>query len=297
MANWIFLLKAYWNKHKLAIKLFFTFSLFSVLIWKIDINKTLANFSRINYLILVPLLLYPAGVMISTKKWQISLGIYHDYWHLFKIYWISNFFSNFLPSTIGGDSYKLLKLKKHKLKKKFTSIFLDRGSGIFALFFLLLVFAVPIMVLTSSTFLFFTALISLPLAVTMAVLPVFMPSKNKCLAGIKKAIRSNLRLFPLLFFLSILFILMGAFSLWIYFCMFGFYISFFDIFLIYIILRLIAMIPVSLNGWGLKESGMVYLVGFLGISPDMGLSIALVSRIVLLVATAFGGLLYLFDDA
>ncbi|MBD3249160.1 hypothetical protein GF336_03885 [Candidatus Woesearchaeota archaeon] len=296
MNNCLFLLKNYWNRYKLAVKFFFTSLLFGILIWKIDINKTIANFSKINLLILIPLILYPIGLLISTKKWQMSLKIDYDYWYLFRLYWISNFFSNFLPSTIGGDSYKLLKLKKHGLKKSFVSIVLDRGSGMLALFFLLMVFAIPIFTLTKNVFLFFIASTPLVLVVIISIILIFIPFKNKYLIKIKNALRKNLSLFFPLFSLSVLFILLGSFSLWIYFYMFGFYLSFFNVFLIYILLRLIAMIPISLNGLGLKEGAMIYLAGFFGISPAMGLSIALVSRMVILVATAFGGLIYLFND-
>jgi uncharacterized protein (TIRG00374 family) len=52
-----------------------------------------------------------------------------------KLYFVGSFFNNFLPTSIGGDAYKIYKLGE-SLKSKteaFTATFLERFIGMFAL--------------------------------------------------------------------------------------------------------------------------------------------------------------------
>ena len=66
-------------------------------------------------------------LVISEKK----IGL----WYFVKLYFIGSFFNNFLPTSIGGDAYKILKLGE-KIDSKtdaFTATFLERFIGMIAL--------------------------------------------------------------------------------------------------------------------------------------------------------------------
>jgi uncharacterized protein (TIRG00374 family) len=96
-----------------------------------------------------------------------------------------------------------------------------------------------------------------------------------------------------LIIMSSMFVLLGAFSFWIYFFMFGYNINFLILISIYSIIQIINMIPISINSLGLKEGSMIYFFSLLNIPPEITLSIALISRFVMMIQTSIGGLIYL----
>ncbi|MCC6260602.1 MAG: flippase-like domain-containing protein [Anaerolineales bacterium] len=118
-------------------------ALIAALIWQIDfveIQEALASFS-IWRLWAVPFL-FLINMLLSVWRWKIllsQLGVKEKYKRLFKIYLIGFFWSNFLPSTIGGDGYRFLQIRAGhpgKDKEVFSSILLDRAYGFGALIFI-----------------------------------------------------------------------------------------------------------------------------------------------------------------
>ncbi|MCM8794675.1 MAG: flippase-like domain-containing protein [Candidatus Omnitrophica bacterium] len=73
----------------------------------------------------------------------------------------------------------------------------------------------------------------------------------------------------------------------------GFTIPVLFLFLIVPIVIMVAQIPVSLNGWGLREGTTVLLLQRIGINPAMGLSLALVGAVIQLLSGFIGGFLFL----
>jgi uncharacterized membrane protein YbhN (UPF0104 family) len=52
------------------------------------------------------------SITISTYKWDIILQVHKIFFKfnaLHKIYFIATFFNNFLPTSIGGDGYRIYK--------------------------------------------------------------------------------------------------------------------------------------------------------------------------------------------
>lgn len=80
-------------------------------------------------------------VVASCAKWKLILDLNKtkiSFIHLFKIYCIGYFFSNILPSTVGGDvvrSYYAGRLIKNQAFSA-IAVFVERFSGIFCLFLL-----------------------------------------------------------------------------------------------------------------------------------------------------------------
>ncbi|MFW6233370.1 MAG: lysylphosphatidylglycerol synthase transmembrane domain-containing protein [Nanoarchaeota archaeon] len=290
-----FLIKKYWSKYKIFIKLIITLILFYLIIIRIDFSETFSYFKKINLLIIIPFILYPLGIYISTIKWKIGLNAKIKIYKLFKIYWISNFFSNFLPSTIGGDSYKLITLKKYGLKDIFKSVILDRGSGVFSLLLLLSIFGINLYFFFKNNFFIYVSLLFLLLVLLFIIIFIFAPLEKTFLSKYKIILKNNLNKLFILILLSLIFIFLGGIAFWSYFLMFDIHLNFYHLFLIYLMVQLISMLPISLNGWGLREYSFIYLVGLLGVPPEISLAIALISRFAGLIASSFGGLIYLFD--
>ena len=132
------------SKKKLAFKVLISFIFFYILIQFVQGNQIVLMFSRINwFFFLLSLSLTPVMTMVSCLKWKMILdaGSFHvPFLTLFRIYLIGYFFSNMLPSTVGGDvvrSYYAGKLIQDQSYSA-IAIFIERFSGIFFLFFLVI---------------------------------------------------------------------------------------------------------------------------------------------------------------
>lgn len=118
---------------------------FSVLLSFVKGNELLEVFSHINWLFLI----ISFGVTVimvaaSCAKWKLILDLKDSslsYRELFKIYMVGYFFSNILPSTVGGDvirSYYAGRLIENQSYSA-VSVFVERFSGILFLFVLVAV--------------------------------------------------------------------------------------------------------------------------------------------------------------
>jgi len=82
--------------------------------------------------------LHQTQYILSAKKWQIILRADgHDVplTTLWKVYLISGFFGLFLPSGIGGDVHRVWALRRHGIitSKSAASVLFDRFTGLFML--------------------------------------------------------------------------------------------------------------------------------------------------------------------
>ena len=125
-----------------AIKLVVSCAFFFILFSFIRGNELLAIFRRIDWLYLsLSFSLIPVMLAASCLKWKVVLGEraeHVSFLQLLRIYAVGYFFSNLLPSTVGGDvvrSYyagRLLGSQSYAA----VSIFVERFTGILLLFFL-----------------------------------------------------------------------------------------------------------------------------------------------------------------
>lgn len=79
-----------------------------------------------------------ANTSISTLKWRVLLAadsIHQSFGTLFASHLIGSFFNMFLPSTIGGDAYRIADIGKRSARtaNAAASVMVDRLSGFLAL--------------------------------------------------------------------------------------------------------------------------------------------------------------------
>jgi glycosyltransferase 2 family protein len=56
---------------------------------------------------------------------------------------------------------------------------------------------------------------------------------------------------------------------------------------------LASMMPVSIGGWGLRETAMVYSLGLIGIAPEQALLLSVLIGLLNIVISLPGGVLWL----
>lgn len=301
---------------KLLVAIFLLYYLFS----KVDWNLFFLSIKNINifYVIIPALMAYPS-VYISILKWDVFLKNYEiviNKLKLYSIYSIGTFFNNFLPTTIGGDLYRVVHINKKipdKKKEITSSIILERGSGFFALFLINFLLA-PIfykLIISSKEFIFLELLILLLFFVILLFIFQYrflVRLKNKL---IKKEIQiinkfhnlivslANIKNKKIIFYsliYSFIFSLIIALARYILFYAFGLNINFWYILFTSSIIQIIGIIPISLNSLGITEGLSVYLFSVIGVPLEISLSVALIGRVSLIITSSIGGLFYFFNE-
>lgn len=125
------------NYLKLTLKIIISTSLIAYLLLSTDLSKVLDILFRVNPLYFgVASLLIIVNYVFSSFRWKyLVLDSKISIMYMIKLYFIGSFFNNFLPTSIGGDAYKIMKLgeKIGSKTNSFTATFLERFIGMIAL--------------------------------------------------------------------------------------------------------------------------------------------------------------------
>lgn len=285
-----------YHKYSKIIKIIVAFTLLAILFFKVDIFKAVCSFKDIKLIIIIPFILYIPALLLSALKWQLILNKQFPFWFLFKVYWIGNFFSNFLPSTIGGDGYRVIKIiGKIKKERAIASILFDRISGLIAtliLFFILSFFFIPYI----KNYYIISVTILLLIFICFVIFYLIDLKNFFIYQIIRDIVKDFDKNFGKIFIISFNYLFLGVTSLWCYYFMFGYKLNFFLVAEFYFTIQLVSLIPISINAIGVYEIGLIGLFSLAGVPSEISLSISLLSRIIMLIQTAIGGLLFLLDD-
>lgn len=296
-------------KNKLNIlKFIFSLLLLYYLFQLISLEALLAKISDVNLLILLIGALVLLGQFgLSSIKWKIIISAEKKipFLFLFKSYLLCGFISLFLPSSFGGDIYRAYSLKKYNLDsfQNISSVLFDRLTGLFALSSISVVSFVTFYGKEIDYKFLFMYLISTSL--------FWIFSSEKMIT-----ILSNLKLKPLKFILKILqsfnqyrtnySVLLKSLAIAflfqsnivflnkLYCVALGIDIQLSYLFMIIPLVYLTEMLPISINGLGVRESAFVFFFVQAGKSSEEALALSfLVISMRYLVCVIFGGPLFL----
>lgn len=300
----------------LLIKFFVTIGLFYIIFTRVDVDAVAAAFSGLQWIWMPAIIfVYLLRILLQTARWKILLldhGVDISGWILLERNWIGRFLSNFLPGRMGGDIYRVFghmdaAVEKSKLA---SSVFLDRLIGIVALLTYVCVAAVfqTSMVLQTGlgNMIAISALAILLLApwfLTHAPKRWLLRMSGRLPEGKMKKVISSLiqaliegtqkkSTIVYAFFISILFHLLSAVASYFSLRAMGFEISLMTVILIIPLVNLIAQIPISLNGLGLREGAFTLLFTAVGVPAAVSIGAALVDRIVAVLMSLIGGVMY-----
>jgi glycosyltransferase 2 family protein len=300
------------------IKLAITALLFFYIFRKIDFHhfgKTLRN-GRLNVLFLGFAVLW-IGHYICIYRWRmlmrplmpvLSLG------RLFGIYCIGLFFNLTFPTVVGGDVVKMYYAGKpsKSYAQSFAATFLDRDAGMFAM-----------MIIACAAILFYPVIVP-GIAVSLIVwgaffafvlgnIGIFSPYFHRILTNMLHRLKLS-KIAKKVDTISNAFQVMGTHKGVL---LLSLLISFFNqllvigvtwimalglrldipfsYFLIFVpVITLISMIPISLNGMGLREYAFMSLFGAVGVAPSACIALGVLSSIVIILSSLPGGIVYIF---
>jgi glycosyltransferase 2 family protein len=304
----------------LAGKLAVSGALLAVLFWRVDRAAFLRSLTSIPLpLFLGCLLLYATSYVLSTLRWLALLraaGIQVPVGRLLLIYFEAAFFNLFLPTLIGGDIVRgmLIHRASEGHDAALPSILLDRVSG-FAAMLLIALTALALnydrlqdphiaLLLAAVTLLFVAAVVLLLNGATQRLVfglvrRLGLGRAQSKLQGMADALRQYRRhpwalgqAFGFSLLLQVLLIetysLVGN----------GLHLTvpLLDYFIFVPLVNVVAMIPVSIAGLGVRESGVVYFFAKAGVDAAAALGMSLIWFSLTLLVCGAGGLLFLIDQ-
>ena len=253
---------------------------------------------------------FAVGQIFGALRWHLlvlSTGIPARWPESGRAYAIGLFFNNFLPTAIGGDAARALVIGRSgpRLAKAFTSVVIDRTTSI-----LCLITVAWIVVAIHPGPVPGSLVVGLALA-TLAVTGVIglllligLRSRGRLVAWLPEAVqrfardaREGLRLSmasPRLLAgataLGLVFQVFAILSFWAVARAVGLDLPFSLMAVAMPLILLISLMPISIAGFGVREGGMVVVLGAAGVSATDATVISLTGVVAVMLATLPGGL-------
>jgi glycosyltransferase 2 family protein len=301
----------------LVLKALLTFLLLLALVLQMDIREFIAILAGADLSLLVLATLIQVGItLIAVLRWQVILAnfdIATGFSPLTKITFIGQFFNLFLPSAIGGDFFRAYYLSRHEhrgMSTTLTTTLLERSAGLFALLVIgcLFAFLHRVAVQGVSLLYVFIGLITTYTAANVALFNAWfhrgltrlfarfrLADVDKklelvyqglcCLRSNRRAVVHCLLLSFAIQFISVVIMWLAALSIQIE--------APFYVFLIFIpIVNLTIMIPLTINGFGLRESIYYLLFSQIGLPVETSVTLALLNFLIVTLASLPGGVAY-----
>ncbi len=304
----------------LPVKILVSLSLIALLYRNIPLGEMAARLSQTDLRFIFPIfILLFFNTFLSSWKWHLLLkadAIRIPLSELFASYLIGTFFNIFLPSNIGGDSYRIYDISKQSdLAGSAASVLADRLSGFLALVLLALGASIPVMQKIQTS----AVIIIIPLAVLTILILVsgalyYRKPAEYCLritrlSRIEAVSRfygkfldafAHYRQSPLVM-LKIMAISFGfQLSVILCVCLMAHSLQI-RIALIYFIafvplITLMEALPISIYGVGVRDAGYVFFFGTVGLSALQTRSLALLYLIITVCYALIGGVLLAYKS-
>ena len=238
--------------------------------------------------------------------------------YLGKLYYIGLFFNNFMPGSVGGDVVRIFYLgKKTGVATATTSVLFERITAGFALVGIVLISA---LFMDQSRPYLISLLILIGIAVALYIiiklfmkkvtvterdsssqskLSILMVKGKQAIIGIgdtaKNYRNESWQWWGMILLLSFLFQVGMAWINDLLFRSFGIEVSFLHLLVIITLISVITMIPVSLNGLGVREASYVLFFQSIGVPEGIALSVSLLFFILVTISSLIGGLFWLME--
>lgn len=290
------------------LKILFSLAMLAVLFHEVHIKEIIPYLKQIHvttYIIAITILF--AGNTAAIFRWTLimkTLGAPPANRFYFKTFLIGLMFNQVLPSSIGGDGYRMIEITKLGLSKRqaITSVLADRIVG-FAGMIILCLLALPITyhLLSHLVFIYISLLVcaccaALVMVSTLRFIKISLFQRYlRWFYDLSETFAASFSsLTDLTFKLILSVITNGTCAISFYFIAvaLGIPAHLTDFIIIIPLVSLIMMIPISMAGWGIREGAMVYFGALIGISHPAALAISLLSGLILIINSAPGFYFY-----
>lgn len=301
------------NKKKVItiLRISISIVLLAIVVKFADIDKVAKSLKNFNQIWLLPIfLLILLSVIVSAFKWntlikaqKISIRITT----LFSYYNCGLFFNNFLPSSIGGDGIRiyLAGKKADNYSAAASSVVMERTIATVTLALLGLISSIfannPSKIAVNLLAILFVIGVILAFVLVSGWVPKFLENKVGKIsrAWIKFAnsaseLKKRKKELGICFVQSILFqvvvaLVVGAITRGLELPL----LTLPDLFLITSASSVLAMVPLGLNGYGMREGAYIYLLRPFGYTTSAALTVSILFAFLVTIYSLVGGINWL----
>lgn len=227
-----------------------------------------------------------------------------------KLVLLGVFFNNFLPSNVGGDVYKLYKMKKLSVPTDNAIVFLisDRITGLISLLFLGILACIkkPLLFkkvkLSLNTISYNYRFHFLIVGIFSIVILMFIYKKyNSLILGKFEKINNLINEYikngaKRTLFFGMIFQTLRAINIMLIGKALGTNLHILDLLFILMLVGVISSIPVSIGGLGIREGSLSALLYLLGVPHDIAITISLTNLVLLIGKSIIGGIFLFLDN-
>jgi glycosyltransferase 2 family protein len=309
----------------IAVRLVVSVTLLALLFSRMDVGGLVANARQASLpWLLVALVIYFAHVLASTWRWRVLLdaqSVHVPRTLLLSSYLVAIFFNNFLPSNIGGDVIRITDTAPRARSKTLatTVILVDRGLGVLGLVLVAAIAATivgqlqghvpsPIWPVWLWTAFIVAIAVAVPLiwAPTLfgrllkpviAINPAWIGERIEKLTAALQRFRDRpgalaecfvgalcVQALLIAYHLAVVFALHIPIGIW-------------DLAVIVPISFVVQMVPVSLNGFGVREATFSLYFTRVGLPMQSGVLVSLGATVVMMIFSLSGAALYLVQPS
>jgi len=245
------------------------------------------------------ILLSLIGDFLSSLQWKFVLSIHRirvGIKKLFSLYLIGAFFNNFLPTSVGGDVYKIHRLTREiKLNHAATSVLMTRVMGLWSLLFIatITLFSPLNRAITGADIRLILAVLWIIVLVTFFLPKFFARFKFfSQLHDIFARYRHEKKRVFLAIITSIIAQILGLFFCWAVAGALSLKLTFTQIAYFSSLTIIISALPLAINGLGIREGVYVWLFNKINLEGEMALSFSFLILLLISFRSIIGGILY-----
>ncbi|MBF0556753.1 MAG: flippase-like domain-containing protein [Nitrospirae bacterium] len=274
-----------------------------VLLSKVDLNRVFSLLRNINLLyFFMGCLLCIVSVGFISRRWQLFISEDISLSKLFSLNMIWLFFNNVMPGTTGGDAVKVYYVYKKTGNGLIAaaSVFMDRYIGLANIIFIgLAAMMFGLNRLAGTGVEYFTPAVTAAFAVVSVI--VFGFRLGGRFASVAKFYEyfhlymRNTKAIALSFMLTTAAQLIAIGCVYLVAHGLGVEVGVLDLLIFVPVIVLIAAIPISISGFGLREGAFVLLFKRAGIAEETAIAISFGWYLTTLVASLPGFIFYLYN--
>ncbi len=294
--------------------------LIAILLYRISPGRLLEHLENIDPLwMAVAVAIFLASSLLGALQWHLLLsagGVKMPVARTFSLYFTGLFFNNLLPTNVGGDAYKIYDVVKtgYDPHKVFAITLLDRVIGITGLCLLALAASLGLLLTGGTADLGLYALVF-----AGCILPVLALTLSKRISTPVRKTLSRIKLWGIGERLELVFSHLGSFrsfpsllgkvialTLTIQILRITTHLAvavalgihpglrdMLHFFVFVPLLGLIMMLPISINGLGLREGAGILLFARIGFSEEEAFLMEFLTYVVMVGVSLIGGVLFL----
>lgn len=296
----------------LSIKFILSGTLLYFALSKVDFGALLArlNAHSVKWLVLATVILF-LQLGLAALRWR-EISQYCDAplsnRRAIRFAMIGAFFNQTLPSSIGGDAVRLVLVSRAGAgwRAAAYSVFVDRAIGLIALA-VIVVLSLPWS---------YELIQSVQGRTTLAMIDVLALGAGLCFLALSKITWKRLKAWrpahhmvacsvianrfifnrgsgPSVVLLSFVVHALTVTAVWCVAQSISLPVSFSNLFLLILPVVLISMLPISIAGWGVRETAMMVAFGYAGLPESGGVNISLLFGATTFLLGVFGGVLWI----